>query len=668
MIFDQQLRYNQLEIFFKEFRIKKIISIFILCTLFSFIKSNKSSGDDIINLSNYKYPNNSNTEKDEFILAILGTNDIHGQAYERDFKLNNDTYKVGGYKLLSGVIRMIREEFKDQFLWLDAGDQFTGTVENIRTNGELMLDFYNALRVDSATIGNHEWDNKEAQLRKWMASELGRYYNIENSFFNNLNPLNQNSKKNNLLFLISNLELKENFNKTDDLPNKMPTKIFEFLNGKIKIGVIGLTTQETNEKTAGFSNNKFNLLPYKPIVESLSKELKAKGATAVLILSHVGMSCKSPGFTPDQLDEYYSLALRDKSYYSPTSKIQNPCRGELYDLLNSLETGTIQGVISGHVHESIHHFINGIPTIQNPMSNIFTNVMYLKFKKDQNGNYHFKNDDILIEGPIPLCSKIFSNNLRCNIYQDLSEKVKLSEFSFHGGKFEVDPFVEKVFSKYKELNDQINKMKEHIIFTTQIRLERSSLEENILGNLIADVYRKSTNADIGMVAPGNLRYIWERGQVTEYEFQNMFPFGGNFGRYNVTGKNLKLIFKTLQEGKSGFYSFSGVNMTILRSNATSARLDTDSVKLFSGEEIIDDKLYSFASNEFMLTGGDDMKNFKVNGIMTINSTEIEMSTPILYGFDSYLRELEVLKEEDAYKYLGRITIKNINSLNILLSK
>jgi 2',3'-cyclic-nucleotide 2'-phosphodiesterase (5'-nucleotidase family) len=211
-------------------------------------------------------------------------------------------------------------------------------------------------------------------------------------------------------------------------------------------------------------------------------------------------------------------------------------------------------------------------------------------------------------------------------------------------------------------------MKEHIIFTTQIRLERSSLEENILGNLIADVYRKSTNADIGMVAPGNLRYIWERGQVTEYEFQNMFPFGGNFGRYNVTGKNLKLIFKTLQEGKSGFYSFSGVNMTILRSNATSARLDTDSVKLFSGEEIIDDKLYSFASNEFMLTGGDDMKNFKVNGIMTINSTEIEMSTPILYGFDSYLRELEVLKEEDAYKYLGRITIKNINSLNILLSK
>ena len=43
-----------------------------------------------------------------------------------------------------GIYNM--EEFKDQFLWFDAGDQFTGTVENIETTGKLMVDFYNALK------------------------------------------------------------------------------------------------------------------------------------------------------------------------------------------------------------------------------------------------------------------------------------------------------------------------------------------------------------------------------------------------------------------------------------------------------------------------------------------------------------------------------------------
>ena len=31
------------------------------------------------------------------------------------------------------------------------------------------------MKVDSTTIGNHEWDKKEVQLRKLMTNELGRY-------------------------------------------------------------------------------------------------------------------------------------------------------------------------------------------------------------------------------------------------------------------------------------------------------------------------------------------------------------------------------------------------------------------------------------------------------------------------------------------------------------
>jgi len=699
--------------------------LFMFIFLLSFLGFTKSTDESLINISNYTYPKLSELPNDETIIAILGTNDIHGQAYERDFKMTNDSFKLGGYKLLSGAIKSIREEFKSQFLWLDAGDQFTGTVENIKSTGQIMVDFYNALRVDSVAIGNHEWDNKESQLKKWMANELGRYYNLENSFFSNAYntiKLDKTDKNNNVgeiikkpidhlqivktenqgvsflqkksfsnailgnlefsknnneffglktnfkqtknnLYLAANLKLKDNFNSTtDDLPNKMSSKMFEFLNGKIKIGVIGLITIETNEKTSGFPNNKFDLMAYKPTVERLSKELKSKGANAVIIVSHVGMTCKSPLFSPEELQEYYKLALRDKDYYNSAKNSkapQNSCKGEMFNLLSNLEIGTVQAVIAGHVHESIHHFINGIPVIQNPMSNIFTNVLYLKFKKDENGNYVLKTDDALIEGPIPLCSKVYTNNFRCNVYQELTENIKISDFIFHNKKFEVDPQVEKVFEKHKNITELIEKMKINTIFNTELHMERSFVDENLLGNLVADIYRELTKSDIGMVAPGNLRYIWEPGPVSEYEFNNMFPFGGNFGRYNVTGANLKKIFQILQQGESGYYAFSGVNMTILRTNDTYSKLLMDSIKLWNGEDIQDDKLYSFASNEFELNGGDDMKNFVKDGKITVNSTEIENSLPILENFTNYLKNIKVLRLADAYKYMGRLNVTNL---------
>src|SRR5687768_9939860 len=83
----------------------------------------------LLELANYQIPENSNSEKYHTI-AILGTNDIHGAAFEKIEHYNGKEYHVGGYKLLSGVIDIYRKKFNNTFLWLDAGDQFQGTYEN----------------------------------------------------------------------------------------------------------------------------------------------------------------------------------------------------------------------------------------------------------------------------------------------------------------------------------------------------------------------------------------------------------------------------------------------------------------------------------------------------------------------------------------------------------
>ena len=59
-------------------------------------------------------------------------------------------------------INIIREEFDNQFLYLDAGDIFQGGTESTMSEGDIILDFLNAAKANASTIGNHEFDyNKD---------------------------------------------------------------------------------------------------------------------------------------------------------------------------------------------------------------------------------------------------------------------------------------------------------------------------------------------------------------------------------------------------------------------------------------------------------------------------------------------------------------------------
>lgn len=67
----------------------------------------------------------------------------------------------------------------------------------------------------------------------------------------------------------------------------------ELANG-LKVGLIGLTTVETPSTTGAFAEGLFpayQFLEYVEVVKTQSALLRANGANAVLILSHVGNDC-----------------------------------------------------------------------------------------------------------------------------------------------------------------------------------------------------------------------------------------------------------------------------------------------------------------------------------------------------------------------------------------
>ena len=95
-------------------------------------------------------------------LVILHTNDTHSQI---------EPLSSGNYKGLGGVVRrekyinQVRAENKNVIL-LDAGDFSQGTPYFTLFRGDVEIELMNALKVDVATFGNHEFDNGQEELAR----------------------------------------------------------------------------------------------------------------------------------------------------------------------------------------------------------------------------------------------------------------------------------------------------------------------------------------------------------------------------------------------------------------------------------------------------------------------------------------------------------------------
>jgi hypothetical protein len=135
-----------------------------------------------------------------------------------------------------------------------------------------------------------------------------------------------------------------------------------------------------------------------------------------LLLSHVGNSCNA--------NETYGL-------WDEFTEQESTCSStdEISKLLEALPTGTIDGVVQGHRHKFSHHFIKGVPVMGVINGGGYFNVMYLKF-------YRKKIYERTIEGPIPVCEKVFENTRTCSYMSadELKTAGRLVSWEFHGKK------------------------------------------------------------------------------------------------------------------------------------------------------------------------------------------------------------------------------------------
>ncbi len=103
--------------------------------------------------------------------AFIHVNDVHSHLdqFAKSGSDCTDPSKgcFGGYARIKTKVEELRETFPDHLL-LNAGDEFQGTLFFSYYGGEKIAETVNNLKFDVMTLGNHEWDNGDEELGKFL--------------------------------------------------------------------------------------------------------------------------------------------------------------------------------------------------------------------------------------------------------------------------------------------------------------------------------------------------------------------------------------------------------------------------------------------------------------------------------------------------------------------
>ncbi|SHG99505.1 5'-nucleotidase C-terminal domain-containing protein [Tepidibacter thalassicus] len=231
----------------------------------------------------------------EVTIDILQINDFHGS-------LKESGKNVGAAKLVNAIKKA--KESNPNTIVLSAGDNFNGSAVSNLLYGEPVAKMMKEAGIMFSAVGNHEFDWGLDKIQKW--EEISG-----------------------IPFLAANIYDK-NTNKPVTWAD--PYKIVD-VDG-IKVGIIGLTTQETAYKTKPQNVESLEFKNPAEIAKKIVPKVKEEGADIVLLLTHIG-------------------AFQDKQ--TKAIKLEVPELANIKD---------VDGIILGHSHQKVAGMVNGIPVVQ----------------------------------------------------------------------------------------------------------------------------------------------------------------------------------------------------------------------------------------------------------------------------------------------------------------
>lgn len=444
-------------------------------------------------------------------IVILYENDVH--------------CGIDGYKKMAGLRDAINKSDTAYAAVVSVGDFLQGNTTGAISKGQYIIDIMKLMDYHAVTLGNHEFDYGIPRM-KMLLEQLDA-------------PI-----------VCTNL-----YDIADQKFVYMPYIIKQY--GNKKVAFVGATTPETMllEGYAFYDTNgglEYDLRPdtFYQLVQKAVDNARAKGADYVVLLSHVGETPQSMGFSSHRLVNY---------------------------------TRGIDVVLDGHSHEIFENAkatnLDGKPITVTQTGTQFENIGKLLITPD--GQLTTK---LIKPSDIP--------------YENASVKTATDSI-FHVVKAATSKVV--AHTDYTLVVSDENKQ-----WIVRGR-------ETNAGDLVADAYRYAMKSDIAFENGGGIRNDIFAGDITYGDIIGMLPYDNTLRRLAVNGKLLKDMLTRctalVPVLDGNFPQCSGLRFTIHSKSHTVS--DVEVLKEDGTYEPLDEnRTYSVTVTDYNHTGGGLFDYFK----------------------------------------------------------
>ena len=493
---------------------------------------------------------------DEFTLSLIGTNDVHGQLLA-----DGDRGGLVAMSAYVDALRAARAEDGGAVLVIDAGDMWQGTLESNLVEGAAIVDAFNAIGVDAAAIGNHEFD----------FGPVGRKAIPEDSKDDPRGALKAQAARASFPLLAANL-IDESTGKPVAWDNVRPSVILDAQG--LKVGIIGIMTERALQTTIAANVKGLRIAPLAETVIKEATALRNKGASVIIVAAHAGGSCA-------RFDDPQDLSTCNTD-------------GEIMQVASAIPRGLVDHIFAGHVHQGIAHVVNGI-SISSAYSNgrAFSRV---DLRVDRSRNRIVSRR---IHPPHRACLRISSSTGEC-VSPD-NDAVDAVKVRYEGREISPDPAVLSIAESAAAFAAETKN--EALGVTLEAPFLHPPATESALANLMTDAIREQVGGDVAIHnVVGGIRNTLPAGELTFGAVYEMFPFDNRIVVLELSGAELRKVLADQAYRGRRRAGFSGMRVSISCSNDNMV-ID---IRMNDGTVLQDDDSVTLIANDFLAFGGDDV--------------------------------------------------------------
>lgn len=529
---------------------------------------------------------------------------------------------------------------------VEAGDLVGGSpASSAFLQDEPSINVANAMGVQVATLGNHEFDEGLGEFNRIATAGNPADATQNNDLIANYDQTGLGAQV--VIANVTNKETSAEFGAKDAIPfGWKPYTIKEVKNADgttAKVGFIGILTTDMPNLTLEANYGPFNYLDPADTIAKYSAELQAQGVNAIVVMGHtaLGMTKDADGkFVPqeDTVDIMNKLNKQD-----PDNSV------DLY--------------VAGHSHE----YANGIVKSANG------NETHVVQALNQSKAF----DDFV--GYIDPKTQDFDNNATANVYPVLNATDDPSLTAADGTFLSASANKVKgvVIDAESRVANTVNRQLVHVADGQTISKTQNDLGESVVGDIVTDGQLAQANkifaaagrtekVDFAMTNIGGVRLDLQTnadGYVTYGAVAAVQPFGNLVDVIEMSGAQIRQVLNQNFKAENRNLQISGLKYTVdtadFAKSVVAGGLDANGQQVTAvkdiytnaGQKLDENKTYVVATNDFLWGGGDGYTGFKGTKLIENVGVDTEL-------FGNYFSDMASAGKDFTAPTAGRIIDAN----------